>query len=168
MAFQVNLWVQETYFENVPLLEGGTCSNMGQWIPGRIISESVDPFHMTSVGYFEKWGRAAVERIFEHFDGGVLHLHGNGRHLLPAISSIARLKTVQMADDTGFAPAFTKLEEFRARGGDLPFVVHIPLEHFVSRLRDHQLTGGVLYKVKGHVDVSEANRLMESVRAYRA
>ena len=49
LAFRLNLWVQKAFFERVPLLEGGTCSNMVQWLPGRILSESVDPFHMASV-----------------------------------------------------------------------------------------------------------------------
>ena len=71
----------------VPLLEGGTFSNFGQWIPGRIVSESLDPYHMTSVAYFEKWGREPAERILGAFDGGVIHIHGNGRHLFQATST---------------------------------------------------------------------------------
>jgi hypothetical protein len=167
LAFDVNLWVQERFFETVPLLEGGTCSNMAQWLPGRIVSESVDPFHMTSVKYFEAWGREPIERIFGRFDSGVLHLHGNGRHLLEAIAGLPGLKCVLMNDDTGYAPAYTKTAEFRARAGDLPLVVFIPLAEFVAGLERHTLTAGVFYKVKGEVEASEANRLMERVRAYR-
>src|SRR3989339_2190667 len=74
-AFDLNSMVQDTFFEFNPLYEGGTFSNMAQWIPGRIVSESVDPFHMTSVDYFEEWGREPVERIYRAFDGGVLHIH---------------------------------------------------------------------------------------------
>jgi hypothetical protein len=48
-------------------------------MPGRIVSESLGPFHMTSVAYFEKWGREPAERILGTFDGGVIHIHGNGR-----------------------------------------------------------------------------------------
>ena len=76
-----------------PLLAGGTCSNMVQWIPGRIVSESLDPYHMTSVAYFESWGREPV-RDLAHFDGGVIHIHGNGRHLLAAVSTIRGLKAI--------------------------------------------------------------------------
>ncbi len=75
-AYELNLLVQRMFFEHVPLLEGGTASNMAQWIPGRVVSESVDPFHMTSVRQFEQWGREPVERMFANFDGGVMHLHG--------------------------------------------------------------------------------------------
>lgn len=167
LALEVNLQVQRTFFDAVPLLCGGTCSNMGQWLPGRVISESVDPFHMTSVKYFERWGRDAIERIFAHFDGGVLHLHGNGRHLLEAVMSLPKLRTVLMNDDTGYPPAYSRLEEFRRRSGDLPLVVHIPLAEFQAGLERHTLTGGVLYKVKGALPAAAANRLMERVRAYR-
>ena len=55
-------------------LAGGTLSNFAQWIPGRIVSESVDPFHMTSVAYFETWGREPAERILSRFDGGVVRV----------------------------------------------------------------------------------------------
>ena len=88
LAFRVNVAVQTAFFESTTSYRGGTFSNMVQWIPGRIVSESVDPFHMTSTRCFEEWGRDPVQRIFDHFDGGVLHLHANGRHLLEAVTSL--------------------------------------------------------------------------------
>jgi len=91
-AFELNLRVHETFFESVPSLEGGTFSNLAQWLPGRIVSESLDPFHMTSVAYFEQWGREPAERIMNHFDGGVIHIHANGRHLLEAAATLRGLK----------------------------------------------------------------------------
>jgi hypothetical protein len=166
LAFEINHWVQRTFFDAVPLLDGGTCSNMAQWIPGRIISESVDPFHMTSLEYFEKWGRAPVQRSFDCFDGGVLHLHGNGRHLLETVTSLRNLKAVFLGDDRGYPPAHTRLADLRRRAGDLPLVTAIPLVEFVAGLENRTLTGGVFYNVAGPVEVDTANRLMERVRAY--
>jgi hypothetical protein len=166
-AFQLNLTVQRAFFENVPDYGGGTFSNMVQWIPGRIVSESVDPFHMTSVDYFEQWGRAPVERMFEQFDGGVLHLHGNGRHLLGAVCSLPKLKALQLGDDKGFPPAIEALPELQARAGDLPLVVPVEYVVFCEKLDRHQLSGGVFYKVQNAPDCGAANRLMETVRAYR-
>ena len=43
---------------------------------------------MTSVAYFEQWGREPAERILGAFDGGVIHIHGNGRHLLEAAATL--------------------------------------------------------------------------------
>lgn len=167
LAFRVNLDVQRRFFDTVPLLAGGTCSNMVQWIPGRIISESVDPFHMTSPRYFEEWGREPVQRMFDRFDGGVLHLHGNGRHLLESIRSVNGLKAVLLGDDRGYAPAHELLPQFRRRTPELPFVVNIEYPAFVDRIERHSLTGGVFYRVRGAVEINAANRLMERVRAYR-
>jgi len=166
-AFDLNVWVQETFFDLVPGLAGGTYSNMVQWIPGRTVSESVDPFHMTSVDYFEAWGREPVERIFAHFDGGVLHLHGNGRHLLPAVRSLRGLKAIYLADDRGFPLAFEVLGDLKALAGDLPLIVAVDFEPFRSALEKHSLTGGVFYQVRGVPDADTANRWMEKVRAYR-
>src|SRR5208282_4313341 len=101
-AYRLNVDVQRTFFKEIPPLAGGTCSNMVQWIPGRIVSESVDPFHMTSVEYFESWGREPAERVLAAFDGGVLHIHGNGRHLLEAVSSLRGLKAILLGDDKDF------------------------------------------------------------------
>ena len=166
-ALDLNVAVQEAFFERTGDLRGGTCSNMVQWIPGRIVSESVDPFHMTSVDYLEQWGRGPIERIFEHFDGGVVHIHGNGRHLLGAVSSFRGLKAMFLGDDKGFPPAFDVLGELQSRTGDMPLVVETGYPRFVEQLARNGLPGGVLYRVGDVPDVGTANRLMEKVRAYR-
>ena len=54
---------------------------------------------MTSVAYFEQWGREPAERILGHFDGGVIHIHGNGRHLLEAAATLRGLKAILLLDD---------------------------------------------------------------------
>ena len=167
-AFELNLAVQETFFEHVPLVAGGTCSNMVQWIPGRIISESVDPFHMTSVEYFEDWGREPVERIFSRFDGGVTHLLGNGRHLLEAVCTLEGLQAIYFGEDRGFPLSVEILGELRDRAGDTPLVVTVDFATFSEKLARHQLAGGILYHVSGAPDADAANRCMEQVRAYRA
>lgn len=168
LAFQTNAAVQETFFEKVPLLAGGTASNMVGWAPGRVVSESVDPFHMTSVQYFERWGREPVQRIFDHFDGGVLHLHANGRRLLEAVSSLRGLRAIFMGDDRGYPKAFDIIGELKRRAGATPLVVQADFEPFVQRLNEHTLPGGVIYKVHGAPDAAAVNRLMEQVRTYRA
>lgn len=167
LALELNVAVQEEFFARVGLLRGGTASNMAQWVPGRIVSESVDPFHMTSVDYFEKWGREPVERILARFHGGVLHLHGNGRHLLEAVSTLKGLKAVFLGDDKGFPAAFEVLPELRARTGELPLVVEVSFQRFVDALKGRKLCGGVLYKVSEAPDAAAANRIAEQVRQYR-
>ncbi len=166
-AFDLNVRVQQAFFETVPSVEGGTLSNFAQWLPGRIVSESIDPCHMTSVAYFERWGREPAERIMNRFDGGVIHIHGNGRHLLEAAATLRGLKAVLLLDDRGFPAAFDVIEELKARVGDVPVSLFAPYEAFVDRLRRRALPGGVLYQVRGVPGVSSANRCMEEVRAYR-
>jgi hypothetical protein len=166
-AYDLNVKVQTAFFDRVPRFEGGTFSNMGQWIPGRIVSESLDPYHMTSVAYFEKWGRAPAERILAAFDGGVIHIHANGRHLLPAAATLKGLKGMLLADDKGFPLAFDVIKELKSRVGDVPAVVFADYAPFAERLGRRDLAGGVLYQVANVPDAATANRLMEQVRAYR-
>jgi hypothetical protein len=167
MAFDLNVKIQDAFFQRVPLVAGGTCSNMVEWVPGRIVSESVDPFHMTSVNCFETWGREPIERIFHRFDGGVVHIHANGRHLLEAVCSLTGLKALFLGDDTGFPSAFDILGQLRGRTADMPLVVQVDFPRFIDRLQRHALPGGVLYKVSALPDADTANRWMEKLRAYR-
>jgi hypothetical protein len=167
LAFDVNVRVCETFFQQVGLFEGGTFSNFAQWMPGRIVSESVDPFHMTSVAYFERWGREPAERIMNHFDGGVIHIHANGRHLLQATSTMRGLKCILLLNDRGFPTAFDVIEQLKARVGDVPVSLFAPYEGFQQRLDRHTLPGGALYQVLGVPDADAANRLMDKVWAYR-
>jgi hypothetical protein len=122
---------------------------------------------MTTVDYFERWGREPVERIFAAFDGGVLHIHGNGRHLLEAVSSLRGLKAVFLGDDKDIPTSFSVVAELKRRTGDLPLVVQAHFPDFVAALDGHRLPGGVLYKVVDVPDHDTANRLMDRVRAYR-
>jgi hypothetical protein len=168
LAFDLNVLVQDTFFERVGLLDGGTASNMVQWIEGRVVSESVDPFHMTSVDYFETWGREPAERILSHYDGGVLHIHGNGRHLLEAVSTLRGLRAIYLGDDRGYPAALDALGQLQARTGDVPLVVSAAWERFVDALSRRALPGGVLYQVAGAPSVDAVNRLMDRVRSYRS
>ena len=169
-AHDLNVKVQNIFFDKVPLLEGGTCSNIGEWIPGgRIVSESIDPFHMTSVDYFEEWGREPADRMFGAFDGGVLHIHGNGRHLLKAASSLKGLRAIWLGDDKGFPLAYEILDQVKKQIGDMPLIVSgIGFEEFCQGLEEHRLPGGVLYHVTDVPDIDSANRCMDAVRDYKA
>ena len=167
LAYQVAGAIQDAFFASIPLFQGGTFSLNFGWLPGRVVMESVDPFHMTSVAYFETWGRAPLERMLARFDGGELHLHGNGRHLLEAVATVRGMKAIILGEDIGYPPAYSILSTLRARAGDVPLGVLVDYPEFCAGLQSHTLPGGVLYHVSGALSVAEANRIMEQVRAYR-
>lgn len=167
LGHELNVRVQREFFERVGLFNGGTLSNFAQWIPGRIVSESLDPYHMTSAAYFERWGREPAERMLDAFDGGVVHIHGNGRHLLESAASLKGLKAVLLMDDKGFPPAFDAIGELKQRLGDVPAAVWADYNQFADRLERRDLPGGVMYQLRNVPNLSAANRLMERVRAYR-
>jgi hypothetical protein len=166
-AFTLNAAVQDHFFDRAVLFDGGTSSNKASWLPGRVISESIDPYHMMSVAYFERWGREPVERILNRYDGGVLHIHGNGRHLLESAAAIPGVKVIEMGDDKGFPASFDIVDALRARAGDMPLSVIADFGPFVEKLDRHELPGGILYEVQNVPDAASANRCMEKVRAYR-
>jgi hypothetical protein len=166
-AYDLNVAVQEAFFASVPRFEGGTFSNFAQWLPGRIVSESIDPYHMTSIDFFEQWGREPAERIMGHFDGGVIHIHGNGRHLFDAAKTLKGLAAILLLDDVGYPPAIDELSGLRSRANDVPLSCFVTYDDFIDRLNRHTLPGGVMYQVTGVPDADTANREMENVREYR-
>jgi len=167
LAHEVNVLVQETFFEKVGLFMGGTFSNMGEWLPGKVVSESIDPFHLTAPRWFLDWGQAPVERIFDHFDGGLIHLHSNGEHLIPHVCRLRGLKALYLVDDRDAAPWAPRLNAVDRMRGDVPLIINIAYGAFRTGLEQHTLTTNTLYRVWGVPDVRTANELMEQVRRYR-
>jgi len=166
-AYELNRKVHDTFFEIVGTLEGGTCSWVVPWIPGRIICESLDPFHMTSISDFEKWGREPAERLISNYDGSVLHLHANGWYLLESACTLRGLKALLLVNEKDHIPAIEIVEELRERAGEIPLSVMVDYSTFKEKLEQHKLPGGVYYYVSGASDIDSVNRCMEHVRKYR-
>ena len=166
-AEKLNAWIHGRFFEIVGLTAGGTCSNLGQWLPGRSLGESVDPFHLTSPETFEAWGRAPVEKIFARFDSGIVHLHSNGHHLLESVTSLKGLKLIVFGDEPFNPPVYLKLASLAARRGTMPIWLAIPCEAFAQALARHELPANVFYNVTGVPDLATGNELMREVKRYR-
>ena len=167
IGFEVNKAVHDTFFAKTPLLEHGTTSFPYGWIPGRIIPESIDPFTMTSVDCFQQWGLPALEQILSQYDGGVTHIHGNGRHTIEAACSVKEIKGLRFCDDGNVPPAFDVQRQLKGRCGEMPILLPVPYQKFRPALDDHDLLGGVLYKVTDVPDSDTANRTMDQVRTYQ-
>jgi len=166
---ELNFWVWDSFFEIIGLYDGGTVSNYGQWMPGRIVSESLDPFHMMSLDYFEEWGRENAEKVFAHYDGGCIHIHqGNGKHLIQPASTIEGIKLIALIDEIwNDDKAYMHMDEYDGLRGDVPVLFTIPHPVFTEMLRKKHLAANCLYNVTNVPDVDTANRLMEEVRNYR-
>ncbi|MEI7884460.1 MAG: hypothetical protein WCI30_03820 [Clostridia bacterium] len=165
---ELNYWVQDNFFEIVGLYRGGTCSNLCQWIPGKIVSESLDPFHMASVKFFEQWGRKQIEEIFAHYDGGSIHIHtGNGLHLVKPAATLKGLKMIAFIDENfNELKAYHQLQKIHQDRGNVPIFITIPYEEFVKMLTEKVLVGKAMYAVTNVPTVEIANKLMEKVKAY--
>jgi hypothetical protein len=120
------------------------------------------------VAYFERWGREPAERILQTFDGGVLHIHGNGRHLVRAVSALRGLRGICLLNDSGWPRAIAELPRLKALTGDMPLIVDLTFPEFIEAFARHALAGGVFYKVNHVPDADTANRWMDKVREYRA
>jgi hypothetical protein len=166
-AYDLNRRVHDTFFDIVGTLDGGTCSWVLPWLPGRIVCESLDPFHMTSLKDLDRWGRDPFERFVSDYDGAVLHLHANGWYLLESACLLRGVKALLLVNEKDYPPATEIGFDLRERAGDMPLSMMAEYPDFVERLARHALTGGVFYYVSGAPDLDAANRCMEKVRSYR-
>jgi len=166
-SIDLNVLVQDAFFERVGLFDGGTASNMLQWAPGKVISESVDPFHLTGPKEFEQFGRKYLERMISHYDAAVIHLHANGYRLLPQISTIDNVCAIRLIDDPYNPRAIDQIDKLLPQSGGIPLVVQLPFERFTGLLKKNELPGNVFYRVLGVPTVDVANRTMEAVRDYK-
>lgn len=166
-AYDLNVFVQERVQNALDDFAGGSFVNMGSWAPGRPILFSVDAYHMAAPDYFEEWGRPYIQPLLDHFGGGLLHLHSNGRHLLPNVRTMEGLVCVYLLDEDWAERAYDGLDEYHAQADGVPLVVNCRWDEFVGDLNAKRLPGNVLYQVSGVPSVDEANRVMEKVRGYR-
>lgn len=166
-ALELNIFTQERTFDLLDDFMGGAFVNMGSWAPGRCVLFSVDAYHMARPDYFEEWGRPYIQPLLDHFDGGLLHLHSNGRHLLETVSSMPGLQCVMLLDEDWSSRVYDELPEHHQKANGVPLVVMCHWEEFLRDLNAHALLGNVFYRVSGCPSADEANRAMEKVRAYR-
>jgi len=164
---KLNLWIHNYFFSIVGLYEGGTCSNLAQWLPGRIVSESIDPFHLTSPDMFNVWGRETIQKMFDNFDGGIVHIHSNGHHLIENVAGLKKLKCIALLDEDFNRPVYEKLEQLDTKRGRIPYHISIPYEVFADRLIRKELPSNIFYNVLGVPDKACANKLMAEVKKYK-
>jgi len=106
--------------------------------------------------------------MFANFDGGIVHIHGNGHHLIEKVSTLKGLKCIALLDEPFNPPVYEKLDTLAEKRGNMPFHVSIPFSQFVSKLSKKQLHTNVFYDVTQVPDIKTANEVMEEVRSYRA
>ena len=156
--------VQDLYFEEIGLYRGGTFSNLCGWLPGKVIAESMDPYHLSGPAPFYEYGKEYIERMFSHYDGGIVHIHANAYFLVRQAAELQGIRAISLLDDPYNPPAYLQLERITADRGSVPLTVNVPYEWFVDRLKKKALIRNILYVVEGVPGFSEANALMKQVK----
>jgi hypothetical protein len=137
------------------------------WMPAQGIPMSVDCYNFCRPAVYEEYGLPYQQQLVDHFGGGNFHLHGNGRHLFPVLAQLKGLVVVRVNDDGSAVRAIDDLHRLKRTAGDMVLAVACDVREFRRMLASHSLPGGVHYDVGELETIDEANRLMESVRAYR-
>lgn len=79
MDFSIRLCkqVQDIFFEKIPMIKGGTFSNLCGILKGIIVADSLDPYHLSGEEPFYAYGKRYIEEMFSFYDGGIVHIHAN-------------------------------------------------------------------------------------------
>jgi len=126
---------------------------------------SIDAYGMCNVETYQRWGLEYHKRIVEHYGGGRLHIHANGRHLCKTVATIPKLCFCELTDDIGYPAPWEILEKLKDDLYPIPVKIKIPGEIFIQRLNNRELPGGVLYEFSVE-KMSEANEIMKKVFDY--
>lgn len=167
-AFELNVFIQERVRSMLDGFMGGSFVNMGSWAPGKPVLFSVDAYHLANPDFYYRWGEPHLQKLLNHFGGGLLHLHSNGRHLLEHVRKLKHLICIYLIDEPWSPRAYDLLTDLKKKAGDVPLVIGCGFDEFERDLTAGRLPGNVLYSVKGAPSVAAANRLMKKVRAYRS
>lgn len=146
--------------------KGGVFERWGGWVPNESVPMSVDCYNFCRPWIYAERGRSYHQRLIDHFGGGVFHVHGNGRHLLPEMAKLRGIKAIFCWDDGSPNRAFETLAEMKRKVEGIPLVVGCTKREFLQGLKDESLEGGVMYHLEAE-SLSEGNLIMDRVKRYR-
>ena len=165
-AYDLNVFIQSRVQQATDTFMGGSFVNMGTWAPGNPILFSVDAYHLARPDFYYEWGEPHLQRLLDHFGGGLLHIHSNGRHLIEHVNSLRGLVCIYLLNEDWSIRAYDELDRMKSLAGDVPILIDCRADEFERDMDAGKLPGNVLYKVTNLPSTNEANRLMGKVRKY--
>ena len=93
-------WTFKHQLEIIGYLNGGVMSGWGIWMPGNSIGHlSEDASTMCAVSIYEEFGKPYTVEALNDYDCSFMHTHPMGRHVLPSIASIDKIKFIEIEYD---------------------------------------------------------------------
>lgn len=166
-AYDLNVYIQERVQKKMDMFCGGIAINKAGWAPGTPVLFSIDAYHLAGPDFYYQWGEPHLQKILDHFSGGVLHIHSNGHHLIEHAAKLKNLVGIDMQNEDWNPRSYELLGEIKQKSGDVPIMVECHFDELERDIDAHSLPGNTLYKVVDAPSVEEANRLMKKVRDYR-
>ena len=128
---------------------------------------SVDAYSLCKPGTLQEFGMREMV-AFSGLAGGLgLHIHENSRHVIEDVVNIPGLRNVTFSDAVGYTRSFDIRWELRRRMENVPITFFCTKLEFLDALEASTLPGNARYVFSAE-SKSEAQRIMEKVRSYRA
>lgn len=99
-CLEAGKWTMKHQKEIVGQINGGTMTGFGIWVPGDSVGQvSEDASSLCSVDSYREFGRPYTERLLENYDGALVHIHTIGRHVLPEVAAMDKVKYIELSYD---------------------------------------------------------------------
>lgn len=128
---------------------------------------SVDAYSLCAPGTLQAWGAQQLTGFNKLAGGASLHIHENSHQVIEEVVEIPGWRQVQFSDGPGYARSFEIRWELRRRMRDIPIVLLCSRDEFLRAFEKKDLPANTQYRF-GVDSVSEAERIMDKVRAYEA
>ncbi len=160
---EASKWTFNHQHAVVGQVEDGTMTGMGVWIPGHSIGHlSEDASCMCSADLYRDFGRPYTESLLEHFDCAMVHVHTYGRHVLPEICAIDKVKFVQLEFDPNQPSPIETFREYDKVLAGKVVIVRGGREEIEANLDFLTARKCIIWATTG--SVSEARTLVDTVR----
>lgn len=93
--------------------EGGIWSGYNIWVPGDSFGHlSEDAAAMCSLATYREFGQEYLRKAIEPYDQIMIHTHAMGRHTLPAIAELEKIRYIEITRDPGQPAPIEVLKQY--------------------------------------------------------
>jgi hypothetical protein len=165
LGLKWNIAVEELQREVIGTYNGGVYSFWGGWVPNRTAAMSVDAYGLCDVWVYRELGRKYHQQMIDYFGGGIFHLHGNARHLLPELAKLQGVTGIYVGDDGASVRAFDDLVNIRRQIPSIPLGVDCKSDELLRGIEEGNLPGDIMYVTTAQ-DRDEARKITARAREY--
>lgn len=142
---------------------GGVISGFDVWLPGYSVGHlAEDTSTMCSTQIYNEFGRPYTEKLLSKYDQAFMHTHALGKHNIPSIASIDKIRFIEISSDPNRPRAIEIYKELSECLKNKVVIVQLTLEEIKNNLEFLKDKNTIIWYEAG--DVEEAKYAVDFVR----